>query len=119
MLVSDKAVRVTRLGGVSPIGSLFILGGFMYVNYRNLLAYFSGKAFVNVHKNVLGHILGDFFTGSTGHPEGCRRAFGMSSHMYDGLALSSVCPAGLPDFSWPKHSKLGENIANEHKLYQT
>jgi hypothetical protein len=25
---------------------------------------------------------------------------------------------GLPDFSWSKHSKLGKNITNDHKLYQ-
>jgi hypothetical protein len=28
-------------------------------------------------------------------------------------------PAGLPDFSWSKHTKMGKNITNDHKLYQT
>jgi hypothetical protein len=31
----------------------------------------------------------------------------------------NVLVAGLPDFSWSEHSKLGKNITNDHKLYQT
>jgi hypothetical protein len=26
---------------------------------------------------------------------------------------------GLPDFYWSKHTKMGKNIPNDHKLYQT
>jgi hypothetical protein len=51
------------------------------------VTFFHGKGWALILTlNAMGYIFGDFFTNSHSHPSG----------------------AGLPDFSWSKHSKLGK-----------
>jgi hypothetical protein len=54
---------VTRLGDFSPLGRLFTLGSFLK---RTEVAKLFGLLFKR--SLILGHILGYFFTNSSGHP---------------------------------------------------
>jgi hypothetical protein len=59
------------LGEFVQIGRLFTLGCFLKIlKQPNYLSYFfHGKIYVFIlTKNRLGHILGDFFTNTSGHP---------------------------------------------------
>jgi hypothetical protein len=51
-------------------------------------------------------------TGTTNSP-----MCGINTNMHSKMFPSSG--AGLPDYSWSKHTKTGKNIANDHKLFQT
>jgi hypothetical protein len=58
--------RVTRLGEFLPIGRLFTPG---FLNYRSMLCFradFSTVKALVLTKNVLGYVLCDFFTNSSG-----------------------------------------------------
>jgi hypothetical protein len=64
--------RVTRFGDFSPNGCLFRYFGQFLDNDRSILHIwanvFRGWASIST-KSVLGYILGDFFTNSSGHPD--------------------------------------------------
>jgi hypothetical protein len=63
-LSSSFVGRVTRLGVLSPIGQFFSLGSFLSAEAAH-----RGKIDeLSVAHNGFGHMLGDFFTNSSGHP---------------------------------------------------
>jgi hypothetical protein len=71
--VGCTGTRVTRLCEFSPVGRVFTLGSFLKITE---VAQILGQLFYtwqnvcsNFDKNVLGHIFGDFFTNSSGHPD--------------------------------------------------
>jgi hypothetical protein len=119
---------VTTLGEFSPIGQSFALGSFFNARSKPifwLLLLHDSIYELIWQKNVLGYILGDFFRKPTGHPVGdlikptcppfTRQSQTFDNHDYPNR---SHFKAGLPDFSWSKHTKT-EKIPNGHKLFQT
>jgi hypothetical protein len=64
--------RATRLCEFSAVGQLFSLSSFFLISsvVQILGLHFSSIEIMHLHivaKNELGHILGDFFTSSSGH----------------------------------------------------
>jgi hypothetical protein len=59
---------VTRLGEFSPIGRLFTTGSLSLTKESQILAIFFTKNNALAQKYILGYILDDFSTNSSGHP---------------------------------------------------
>jgi hypothetical protein len=68
-------------GQISPNGCLFTLGCF-FENYKSSRHLWATRLCINIGKNGLGNILGDFFAPSSGHP-GNTEAFHWQEMMLD------------------------------------
>jgi hypothetical protein len=68
--VRGASRRVTKLCDFSPIGRLFSFYSFWTITgvAKTFCPFFHGEMYALIlTKNGLGHILGDFFTTSSGH----------------------------------------------------
>jgi hypothetical protein len=71
MMTQQKTMRQFTCAQGDQIGRLFTLCSFVKLTEKNLLSgyFFNCKSYVLIiTKNVLGYILGDFFSNAFGHP---------------------------------------------------